>query len=235
MRGAGLSVPVGGYLRGMTDITDLTDEPVTWTPHAGQVTGPLTVQGSRSPVVRLMQRLEGMPALDRFAPPLRALSRPFAGDGVGAALRGEAAGHAVHPALVLMPMGCWTSAIILDMAGGADSRAASEVLLGAGLLGAAPAVATGLAEWRTTRTTEARIGSLHAALNGVGAVLFATSLGLRRAGRHRAGVATALLGGVLSGGAGYLGGHLSVARKVGTRSAAFATDEIGPQLVHPGD
>ena len=39
---------------------------------------------------------------------------------------------------------------------------------------------------------------------------------------------TALAGAALTGASGYLGGHLTTARKVGSRDAAFAGDTVGP-------
>ena len=46
--------------------------------------------------------------------------------------------------------------------------------------------------------------------------------------RHGFGVATALAGAAVTGASGYLGGHLTMARKVGSRDAAFGLDEVGP-------
>ena len=45
---------------------------------------------------------------------------------------------------------------------------------------------------------------------------------------RRSGVATALAGAAVTGVSGYLGGHLTTARKVGSRDPAFARDEVGP-------
>ena len=42
------------------------------------------------------------------------------------------------------------------------------------------------------------------------------------------GVVTALAGAALTGASGYLGGHLTTARKVGSRNQAFARDQVGP-------
>ncbi len=184
-------------------------------------------------LVRLMRRLEETPVLDRLAVPVEMVSRPLANGRLGAVLRGESAGHALHPALVGLPLGCWTSAIVLDVVGHSQDHAAAELLLEVGLGAAVPAVATGLVEWRATGHAEGRIGALHAALNSLGVAAFATSLALRRGGWHRAGITTAMAGMAVVGGAGYLGGHLSMARKVGFRAESFAEDEIGPRLERP--
>lgn len=213
-------------------MTDTHGAPVTWTPTSGKVSA---LDDPQPPLVRAMRRLEEMPLLERFTGPTGMASRPFAGQRVGGALRGDQVGHALHPALAAVTLGSWSSALVLDLFGGRESRPSSELLLATGLVSALPSVATGLAEWRTTGPAEGRIGALHAALNGVGATLFAASLGLRRAGLHRTGVAAALSGAAVASAAGFLGGHLAAARKVGSRAEAFAHDEIGPQLVRPTD
>lgn len=173
-------------------------------------------------VVRMMRGLEESPALDGLGDAVELLSRPLSGERVSAVLRGQWAGHALHPALTDLPIGFWTSALLLDLCGGRPSRRAAEVLVAAGLVSAVPAVATGLVEWRATSPSEGRVGSLHAALNGCATLLYGVSLAMRRRGCHGAGMAAGLAGAAAAGGAGYLGGHLAVARKVGSRAAGFA-------------
>ncbi len=175
-----------------------------------------------STVVRLMRGLEESPALDRLGDAVELLSRPLSGDKVSSALRGEWAGHALHPALTDLPIGFWTSALLLDVCGGRRSRDAAELLLAAGLITVLPAAATGLVEWRTTSPAEGRVGSLHAALNGCATLLYGASFAMRRRGRYGAGMAAGLAGAAAAGGAGYLGGHLALARKVGSRAPGFA-------------
>src|SRR3984957_14205077 len=105
---------------------------------------------SASRPVALAERIERAPALDR---PVRALSRAV----VRALppgrrtdlLHGVRFGQPAHPALVRLPLGCWTSAVLLDWFGGRGREAerASAALIAAGVATALPAAAAGLADW----------------------------------------------------------------------------------------
>ena len=81
------------------------------------------------------------------------------------------------------------------------------------MLLAVPTALSGAADLRRLHSVGAeRVGALHAMLNGVGVLAYATSWALRRKGRHGAGklVALAAGGGLVV--SGYLGGHLSLKR-----------------------
>src|SRR5215218_5278050 len=52
------------------------------------------------------------------------------------ALSGVPLGHALHPLLTDLPIGTWTSSLLLDLVGGRAARAASERLIALGLLAA---------------------------------------------------------------------------------------------------
>jgi uncharacterized membrane protein len=65
-------------------------------------------------------------------------------------------------------------------------------------------------------------------LNGAAVGLYLVSFVARSRRRHTVGVAAALAGAALTGASGYLGGHLTTARKVGSRNQAFARDAVGP-------
>src|SRR5260370_427588 len=56
------------------------------------------------------------------------------------ALHGVPFGQPVHPALVRLPLGCWTSAVLLDLVHGAQRAADGPIA--AGTDGTAPAAAT---------------------------------------------------------------------------------------------
>ena len=142
------------------------------------------------------------------------------------ALRGAWFGHALHPTLTDFPLGAWMSASLLDLVGGRGARPASQRLIGFGLLAAAPTVATGLAEWQATSGGARRVGVVHAGVNGAATALYASSWVARRRGRHATGVLLGVVGGVVATFGGYLGGHLSLVRKVGTADPAFA-DGLG--------
>ena len=132
------------------------------------------------------------------------------------ALRGGWFGHALHPMLTDFPLGAWMSASLLDLVGGRSARRASRRLIGFGLLAAVPTVATGMAEWQATTGPARRVGVVHAGVNGSAAALYASSWLARRGGHHATGVVFGIAGGVVATVGGYLGGHLTLVRAVGT-------------------
>src|SRR6516164_4657050 len=92
----------------------------------------------------LAGRLEHADKLDRVTQPLAEAIRSGLPTGSKAdALHGVWLGQPVHPALVALPMGFWTSATVLDFVPGAER--ASRLLLALGLAGTLPAAAAGLA------------------------------------------------------------------------------------------
>jgi uncharacterized membrane protein len=173
-----------------------------------------------SMAARAMDQVESTRELDRLAPLYAWLGGPVADTGLGDLLRGEGAGHALHPALTDLPIGFWTSAMALDLMGHQHEDAA-DLLVGLGLLSTVPTVLTGLAEWQKLDPRDARVGSLHAILNTVGTVGFAWSLVARRRGRRKSGIVLSYVAATAATAAGYLGGHLTVARQVGSRDAAY--------------
>src|SRR4051812_24545442 len=64
----------------------------------------------------------------------------------GPALRGEWLGHALHPLLTDLPLGCWAASALLDVVGGREARGASQRLIGLGLVMVPPTVAAGLVD-----------------------------------------------------------------------------------------
>jgi nitrite reductase/ring-hydroxylating ferredoxin subunit/uncharacterized membrane protein len=166
----------------------------------------------------LAERVERTPALD---PAVQALSRSVvrampAGPRTDA-LHGVPFGQPAHPAIVRFPLGCWTSAVLLDLMPG--TARASRLLIGAGLAGVLPAAATGLADWSALHRHQQRVGLVHGMAQGGAAAMFAASFGLRVAGRHRDGKALSALGltALLTG--TYLGGHLALRLGAGVSHA----------------
>jgi uncharacterized membrane protein len=175
----------------------------------------------------LIERLEHDRRLD---PLVHRVDRVSAALGDGAtldALRGDWMGHALHPLMTDMPIGCWTSAGLLDVVGGRSSRGAARRLIGLGLLFVPATALTGFADYRSVpdRPTR-RVGSVHAVGNTVAAVLYLASWQRRRAGRQGAGIALGMLGGSVAAFTGYLGGHMSFARATGT--GARGSMDSGP-------
>ena len=117
------------------------------------------------------------------------------------------------------------SASALDVLGGEDTDHAEDLLIVLGLASSVPTVAAGLADWSDTIGGERRVGLVHAAGNGVVAVLYAGSLWARRRGNRGLGVTLGLAGAGVTLFSAYLGGHLSLSLGVGVDHTAF---EGGP-------
>ena len=183
---------------------------------------------SSSVLQRAVSRLERETALDANAGLLDKVAGAVASGSRESLLRGDWLGHALHPLLTDLPLGCWVSAGLLDMFGGRPSRCAAQRLVAAGLLLTPPTVASGLAEYRQLdQPRTRRVAVTHAGANTLVALLYLSSWRARRRGSHGLGVATSALGGLCAWGSGYLGGHLSFARGVGIgeRGVVDLTDE----------
>lgn len=175
-----------------------------------------TTDDERSPLqapdwlARGMAALEEDPRLDGLASLLGRMT-PVVDSGRRAeALRGDWLGHALHPLMTDLPLGCWIGAGLLDLVGGSRSRTAAQRLVGLGLLFTPLTALSGLADWSTTKDEKiGRVGAVHAAANTAVTVSYLGSWRARRAGHHGLGVALGLVGGTLAWASGYLGGHLS--------------------------
>jgi nitrite reductase/ring-hydroxylating ferredoxin subunit/uncharacterized membrane protein len=126
-------------------------------------------------------------------------------------LHGVPFGQPAHPALVRLPLGCWTSALLLDLYGGRGREAerASATLIAAGVAAALPAAAAGLADWSALHRHQQRVGLVHAIAQTGATLLFGCSLLARSAGHRRNGVVLAAAGLATAGAGGYLGGYLA--------------------------
>jgi nitrite reductase/ring-hydroxylating ferredoxin subunit len=87
-------------------------------------------------------------------------------------LHGRWLGHALHPVLVDLPIGFWTSAMLLELVG---ERKPARVLTAAGSVSALGAAASGLTDWTVTDGRERRLGLLHGLLN-LGELVFGRGL-----------------------------------------------------------
>lgn len=131
------------------------------------------------------------------------------------ALGGTWLGHPLHPALTDVPVGSWTTALVLDLAG---QRRAARIAIGVGLAGALGAALTGLNDWLDTSARPRRLGVVHATLNVSATLLYATSF-FARARNDGAGIALSVIGyGVVSLGAA-IGGELSLDEQIGVNHA----------------
>jgi nitrite reductase/ring-hydroxylating ferredoxin subunit/uncharacterized membrane protein len=191
----------------------------------------------RSPVAH--DAIEQLGHLEQLDEPAKVLGKKIratvpAGP-VKDALSGVWLGHALHPLLTDLPIGTWTSAVLLDFVGGKRAEPAADRLIGLGLLFTAPAATTGMTEWADSEAADEsvrRIGIVHAALNIGAATLFGASLAARKRGSRGFGKVLALAGAGVMGASGHLGGHLSYAQGVGVNETAFedGPDEWTPAL-----
>ncbi|HEX7740073.1 MAG TPA: hypothetical protein VF426_10555 [Marmoricola sp.] len=171
-------------------------------------------------LVNLTQNIEDNESLDGPVQALEPKIRAVFGSGARAGvLRGDWLGHALHPSMTDVVLGTWTSATVLDLFGGRDSAPAAQRLVGTGLLAFAPTAWTGWAQWLGADDAGKRVGVVHAVANGVGAGIYYASWSARRRGHRASGIALALAGAAVSGGAAYLGGHLAEARNAGSHAA----------------
>ncbi|MFD5461903.1 Rieske 2Fe-2S domain-containing protein [Kitasatospora sp. NPDC127059] len=148
------------------------------------------------------------------------------------ALHGVWLGHPLHPALVQLPIGCWMSAGLLDLAPG--RRRSADVLVAAGLLAAGPAALAGWVDWARLDPPRRRTGLVHALANSGGVLLYGASLLARCRGRRGRGRLLGLAGlAAVSGGAA-LGGHLSYRQAAGPDRAAAVPRLAPPDWVTLG-
>lgn len=176
--------------------------------------------GEGNPLLGLARQAENASSLDGLVAGLAPLAeRLVAQPRLRDLLHGRWLGHALHPLLTDLPLGFWMSGTVLDLLG---DRAGAGRLIGLGVAAALPTAVTGAAEWASvTDQRDRRTGAVHALLNSLALACYAGAWGAHRGGRRGVGTVLAVAGGTAATAGGYLGGHLSVARKVGTRHPAF--------------
>ena len=137
-------------------------------------------------------------------------------------LHGTWLGHPLHPALVHVPLGAWTTALALDALDerrGGRWRRPADTAIAVGIAGAAGAALTGLADWQHVDGPPRRTGMAHAALNTLALGLYVGSLLLRRRGARGAGRALSGAGFAVVAAAGYLGARLVYHDRLGVDHA----------------
>jgi len=99
--------------------------------------------------------------------------------------RAAIAGHPLHPIFVTIPIGLWSFAPLCDLVylfgwGDASWKSAAFYCIGGGILGAVPAIVTGLIDYPIVQGVKARlIAKFHLILNTVVSAIFLISFGLR--------------------------------------------------------
>jgi nitrite reductase/ring-hydroxylating ferredoxin subunit/uncharacterized membrane protein len=174
--------------------------------------------------MQAISRLEQESRLDRVVSAGQRAARLIRPGKLRDVLHGVWLGHPLHPMLVQVPAGAWLSASILDLARG-DERTA-RLLVGTGLIAAAPAALAGTADWSEQHEQQMRVGIVHAAGNVVALGLYGASLASRDPRLSRA---LRLAGLAAVSASGLLGGHISFRLAGGANHA----EEV-PHLVEPG-
>jgi uncharacterized membrane protein len=144
--------------------------------------------------------------------------------------RARAAGHSVHPVLIVYPLGLLSTAVVFDILGLISDRpgfaVAAAYTMAAGLIGGVVAGAFGLADWLAVPkgTRARRIGALHGLTNVVVLLLFTVSWFIRNGNDDWEpgwlAVVLGLVGVLLSGIAGWLGGELVERLAIGVHEGA---------------
>lgn len=126
-------------------------------------------------------------------------------------------GHAIHPILIVFPLGLLSTSLVFDglrvVTGRKRFGEIAKALIGSGLVGGLVAAPFGTYDWLAV-PNESRakvIGLLHGLSNGAALSLFSVSYLLRRKdpGRLRvSALAFSLAGGALAAVGGWLGGEL---------------------------
>ena len=170
----------------------------------------------------VVRRLAGFTLVDKVAKPLAGAVAGVIPHGAAKdLLSGTWLGHPLHPLLTDLPIGCWTSAMALDLLGGKKGRAGAQSLVGLGVVSVLPTAASGLSDWSDTIGEDRRLGFVHASVNVVAVSLYSLSWLARRRGEHGKGVFLGLAGGAAASGSAYLGGHLAWRRGVNVDRHAF--------------
>jgi len=126
-------------------------------------------------------------------------------------------GHAVHPVMIVLPLGLFNTAVILDIAylitGRAGFAAAAGYVIGTGLVSGLAAAVFGLMDWTAIPpgTPAKRVGLLHGAGNVLVLLLFTASWLLRIFHQwvpSPAALICGFAGLALAGVTGWLGGEL---------------------------
>ncbi len=118
-------------------------------------------------------------------------------------------GHSPHPAIVMVPLGCWSFSNLCDglalITGEEKYDDAARLSMGVGLIGAAGAVLTGLRDYSAIPKDRPshKVATAHALGNSVAASMFVGSY-LMRSLDHQAGRRASLASRLIAIGAGGL-------------------------------
>ena len=159
--------------------------------------------------------------LDPIATKMDQLSRAlFRSSRLDAIASGSWLGHSLHPALTDLPIGFFTSAMVVDFFGGPPAAPTAKQLVGWGNLTALPAAMAGLADARSRSHHDRRVAVTHAALNAGGVAAYAVSWLARRGTGRRLAIISSVVGATLLTASAHLGGHMAFAAPEGEAAVA---------------
>jgi nitrite reductase/ring-hydroxylating ferredoxin subunit len=180
------------------------------------------IVANRRPVDRLSRNPRLGAVAERVQPVIaKLLAR--AGRPIANLLHGSVLGHPLHAIVTDVPIGAWTVTAVLDgveLVGGPTIGGADAALV-IGLAGALGAAVTGWADWSDTADDPRTLGLAHALLNGTAVTGYVAAWALRRSGRRRLGVLTALGAYAIVAAGAYLGGELSFGQLLGAKHTAI--------------
>ena len=186
--------------------------------------------------------IASMPWLDKISDPLQKWITKLYGQPqqpsyrVKDWLNGVWLGHPLHPVLVTVPLGAWTSTMLLDLIWLADQdegvARGADITMWLGLAGAASSAVTGATNWVDTDGPERRTGMLHALLNSGATVLNLTSAFLRLTGQRSTAIKFSATAYAISLYSAYLGGELSYSNAIGVNHVAWegGSDDFVPVM-----
>jgi nitrite reductase/ring-hydroxylating ferredoxin subunit len=185
-------------------------------------------------------KIERAQALDKPAAAVRAVVQRFLKNrAVADALHGVWLGHPLHPVFTDIPVGAWTTGMVLDaVAASRDDRAmqdAADVAMAVGLVGALGSAVTGLTDWSETSGRSRRTGLVHGLLNIAATALYATAYALRRRGSRASGQRYAIAGYTIAMASAYIGGDLVYDERIGVTHAAIEEPEDFTAAAASGD
>jgi uncharacterized membrane protein len=176
-----------------------------------------------SPLNSLVGELESDETLDGLGRAAGRTVRRLIPDGaVKDGLSGAWLGHPLHPILTDIPIGVWTSSVLLDWTGAENSQSASDRLILIGLLAAGATAASGWSDWADAEPQHdgvRRAGLVHAAANATAVALMLGSYSARKRGARGRGRLLSLAGSSALGAGGWLGGHLTYTLGAGVKTS----------------
>ena len=144
--------------------------------------------------------------------------------------RAALAGHPLHPAMVAIPVGAFTVALVADavrlLGGGGEGWApTARYAIWIGLAGALLAALLGFVDYFTVTMSAAgrRLANIHMVLNLLAVVLYSASCWLRDGGdTPDLAVLLSTVGYLVLAGSGWLGGEMVFKHKIGVIETADA-------------